>query len=318
MTQSAHGGPVGLRIGARASALARWQSTFVRDSLTERHPEIDIEIIDITTDGDLDRNSPYSSLGMTGVFTKRIEVALHEQAIDLAVHSLKDLPSELASGLVLGAFLPRADPRDVLISEYGPTLSSLPDSPILATGSPRRKAQVLLQRPDAQFVDIRGNVETRLKRFRESAANGMVLAAAGLNRLGLDHHIAGFFGIDEMVPAAGQGIVVVECRESDERARELLADINQQLAMAAAVAERSFMSRVGAGCQTPVGAHAMVAPDGVTLQGVVLTHDASRWIRHSQSGDPSEARELGREVADRLIAEGAREMIAGASAGGPH
>ena len=299
-----------IRIGSRASTLALWQSNAVGERLCAAHPRLQVSIVEIESDGDIDRTTPFAALGMTGVFTRRLERALLRDEIDVAVHSLKDLPSEMPNGLVLGAFLPREDARDVLITEAGAGLDALPELPLIATGSPRRRAQILLHRTDARFAGIRGNIETRLSRYRDSGAHALVLAAAGLHRLGLSDRITAYLGLDELVPAPGQGIVVAECRAADTRTRDLLASITHPDAFHAAAAERALLASLGGGCQAPIGAHATVTADELSLSAVVLAPDASRVVRRAATGPATNAADLGRDLAAELIAAGAHEILA--------
>jgi hydroxymethylbilane synthase len=301
---------VRLRIGTRGSRLALWQTHAVVNALERVVPEVDVEVVTVRTTGDSNRDSPIASLGTAGVFTKRIEEELYEGTVDIAVHSLKDMPTELVPGLTLAAFMPRETPNDALISKGPRSLASLPENAVVASGSLRRRAQIGALRPDVTFTDVRGNIETRLRKFHESEWDAMVLAYAGMHRLELDGEITALLSFEELLPAVGQGIMTVECREDNSEARELLSAIDDADARAAALCERAMLRRLRGGCQVPVGAHAAGEPERLRLQGLVASLDGSQVVRDEITGTADRAAELGTELAERLIARGAEDILA--------
>lgn len=276
--------PNRIRIGTRASTLALWQARAAQAALRERHPDIEFELVEISSHGDGDRETPLIRMGTVGIFTKRLEEALLRNEIDVAVHSLKDMPTALPPGLALAAFLPREDPRDALVSRGETRISALRHGAVVATGSIRRRAQISALRPDIRFEEVRGNIETRLRKFRESEWDATILACAGLRRLGLQEHIAAPLEPDEILHAVGQGIMTVECREGDSATAGLLHGINDAPAEAAALAERALLRRLEGGCQVPIGAHAQLRTEGtaggeLTLEAAVVSLDGSRAVR---------------------------------------
>jgi hydroxymethylbilane synthase len=302
-----------LRIGTRGSALAMWQAEWVRDALTRAHPGLEVSLEVIRTTGDRVQKAPLPAIGATGLFTKEIEAALLAGEVDLAVHSLKDLPTRLADGLALSAVPAREDPADALVAAPGRTLETLPEGGELMTGSLRRRAQVLHRRPDLSVSGVRGNVQTRLRKFDESGADAIVLARAGLVRLGLAGRIAERLTPAEFVPAPGQGALGVETRADDEQTLALCRALDVPALRLAVSAERAFLAELGGGCQVPIGAYAdWQAAGELTLTGMVAGLDGTRLLRRTHSAPaPSldEARELGRLVAEILRAEGCQEIL---------
>lgn len=306
-----------LRVGTRGSQLALTQTGMVIDALRAAHPSLDVERVIIQTEGDRRRRASLLAIGGQGVFTRELELALLDGEIDVAVHSLKDLPSTLPEGLLLAATPPREEPRDVLVTRDGATLADLPRGAVVGTGSLRRRAQLLALRPDLRMADIRGNVDTRLAKLARGDFDGILLAAAGLNRLGIlgggptttdftFHHLP----LDEMLPAPAQGILGLECRAADERTRGLLAAINDPAAFAAAEAERAVLRRFGIGCRLPLAAFATTDAEGcLSLQARVLDEGGSVAFTVRRSGPASEAARLGGEAAERLVAHGALSLM---------
>jgi len=297
------------RIGTRKSRLARWQTERIIHLLGKAAPDLQVETIMITTTGDRITDVPLANIGSQGVFTKELENALLDGRIDAAVHSMKDLESELPDGLMIGAVPERSDVRDALISEKYNSIGDLPEGAAVFTGSLRRKAQLLGMRPDIIIRDIRGNVETRLKKFRESDAAGLIMAAAGMQRLGLSDHIAGYIPVTELVPAVGQGALAVEIRADDERAKPVCALISDTSLELETGAERRFLRVLQGGCRIPAGAYAVMRDGTLTMTGTVTSIDGSRIIRRNVSGNPADAESLGERLANEILNAGGAEII---------
>ena len=297
-----------LTIGTRGSQLALWQSQFVKDQLERHFSDIEVHLKVIKTTGDTIQNRSLVGLGK-GVFTKEIENALLTGDIDLAVHSLKDLPTELPAGLCIAAIPAREDPRDVLITSTGLSLESLPKGAKIGTTSPRRKAQLLYIHPDVQVVDVRGNVDTRLRKLHETDLDGIILAAAGIKRLLEPEIITQFFDTEQMVPAVGQGALAIETREGDSRVEKLIAPLNDRRAAAEITAERAVLESLGGGCQVPIGAYAKHIDGGLSLVGAVCHPEGSLRIMERATGTPDTAKHLGAVVAEKLKNSGATELL---------
>jgi len=295
-----------LRLGTRASALARWQAEWVAARLRQRGTEV--KLTPIATTGDR-RNGAIGASGGQGVFTKEIQRALLDGRIDLAVHSLKDLPTAATGGLTLAAVPERGPPGDVLVSAGGASLDRLPHGAAIATGSPRRRAQLLHFRGDLQMEDVRGNVETRLRKLRRGDFDALVLAEAGLLRLGLDGQITQKLPLEIMLPAPGQGALGLETRAQDASTHRLAAELDHRATRAAVSAERMMLSALQAGCLAPVAALGQVEEGRLTLVGRVLSRDGARMLESADGAPPSEAEVLGRRVAEALLAQGAGELI---------
>lgn len=288
-----------LTLATRPSALARWQAQSVQETLTARWPGLSFEIQVIATRGDQTLDQPLPEIGGKGVFTEELETALREERVDLAVHSLKDLPIDDPHGLRLGAILHREDPRDVLVSRGGDAFNQLKSGMVVGTSSPRRRAQILALRPDLKVEPIRGNVETRVRKVQEGHCDAAVLAAAGLLRLGLESAIQDWFSIDQMLPAPGQGALAVQCRAQDTAVLEVLAAVDAMEIRRPVTAERSFLARLGGGCSLPVGAYATFEGEQIRLRGVIAWEDGSRVIRGEECG--SDSLTLGRRLANDLL-----------------
>jgi hydroxymethylbilane synthase len=297
-----------LRLGTRGSKLARWQAEWVTERL--RHAGHAVEIIEITTRGDTEETAPIGSIG-TGVFTKEIQRAVLAGQVDIAVHSLKDLPTDEVAGLILAAVPRRESPADVLVSHSAASLGALPKNAHIGTGSLRRQAQLRYARPDLHVEPIRGNVDTRLRRLDEGACDAIVLAEAGLKRLGLAGRITEVLSYEAMLPAVGQGALGVECRGEDWATRAALAPLDDRDSRAAVVAERSLLAHLSGGCLAPIGALGICRNGMLHLSAVVLCADGSRRLEASHSASPEEAVALGQQVAETLLAQGAADLIAG-------
>jgi hydroxymethylbilane synthase len=297
-----------LRLGTRGSALARAQAAMVREQLEGLHPGLVVEIELIRTTGDQLQQGPLAPAGGKGLFVKEIEEGLVAGTIDLAVHSMKDVPAALRDGLVVAAIPRRVDPRDVLVSHVG-HVDQLPRAATVGTASVRRRAQLLARRRDLEVAVLRGNVDTRLRRWREGAFDAIVLAAAGLARLGATEPAAKPIGIDVLLPAVGQGALALECRASDEGTRELLSAIDDAPSSRAVAAERAFLSAIGGDCNTPLAAHATVAGDRLALRAQLSDLDGVRWLDGAEEGPAAAAETIGRTLAERLLGRGARDLI---------
>ena len=304
-----------MKLGTRPSQLARRQTEAVAAALRAARPELQIEIKVYTTRGDQELSRPLPEIGGKGLFTAEIEAALRAGEIDLAVHSFKDLPIAPGDGLVIGAAPEREDARDVLVSRHRLPLPDLPPGPRIGTSSPRRAAQILAARPDAQIVPLRGNVDTRLRKAAGSDYDAVVLAAAGLIRLGLDPHITHWLPFEMMLPAPAQGALAVQCRAGDEAVLALLRSIHHQPTWAAVAAERAFLSGLGGGCAAPVAAYAVESPaeDGggpvLWLRGLVAGLDGRQAVRVAARGSPRQPELLGGRLAQEAMAGGAAALL---------
>lgn len=293
-----------LRIGTRGSKLALRQAAELCQRLIAAHPELAtagaLETIVIRTTGDQVTDRPLADIGGKGLFTKELEEALKDQRIDLAVHSLKDMPAPLPDGLALACHLPREDARDALIAPKVHTLKDLAPGASVGTSSPRRQAQLLHARPDLKIVPLRGNVDTRLGKIGSGVADATVLALAGLKRLGREGEVTAILSTDEMLPAAAQGVIAVEIRGEDGRARSLLAAIDHRPTALCATAERALLEVLDGTCRTPIAAHASLDGNRISLDAMVLTPDGRLCHRINRSTATSRARELGRETGETL------------------
>jgi len=296
-----------VRLGTRSSALARWQADWVAAQLGQLG--VDVEMVPIATQGDAS-SKPLGAIGGQGVFTKEIQRALLVGDIDFAVHSLKDLPTEKVDGLTLAAIPVRESTRDVLVSTTADSINALPSGARVGTGSMRRKAQLLHARNDLEILDIRGNVDTRLRKLDEGQYDAIVLAEAGLKRLGFEHRITQVIPLSIMLPAIGQGALGIEARADDDETLAAIAVLNHTETRCAVVAERSMLASLRGGCLAPVGAWGRVETGQLTLDGVVLTSDGSQRIAATSSGSLNNAERIGEEVADRLLDEGAADLMA--------
>jgi hydroxymethylbilane synthase len=303
--------PTALTIGSRASLLALWQTNYVRDLLRANYPTLEIEIKIIQTTGDKILDSSLSMIGGKGVFTKELETALIDREIDIAVHSLKDLPTTLPDGLTLGAIPERANVEDVFLSKNANArLMDLPDGATIATGSMRRTAQLLTKRPDFRIVDIRGNVPTRIRKMLDSNWDGMILARAGLERLGLTEYVAHPISLEWVLPAAGQGALGIECRNNDSKTLELLAPLNHEATRQAITAERALLKALDGGCQVPIGTHGKIVGNILELSGCIAAMNGASLVRAVHTGNPAHAAQIGEELARTLLNIGGKELLA--------
>jgi hydroxymethylbilane synthase len=302
--------PTALVIATRKSKLALWQAEHVAALLRRAHPDLPVELLPMSTKGDRILDRSLAAIGGKGLFIKELEAALEDGRAHLAVHSMKDVPSDLPAGMTLAAMLPRADPRDALITPGALGLADLPRGARLGTSSLRRSAQLLAARPDLDVRTLRGNVETRLKRLDDGELDAIVLAAAGLIRLGLEGRIGALLDPSVSLPAVGQGVIGIECRSDDAAARDAVHVLSDPAAHAEVTAERAFARRLGGSCQSPIAAFAQVEAAGrLTLRGLVAEPDGSRLISDSVAGSVAQAQELGDRLAERMLAAGAGELL---------
>jgi hydroxymethylbilane synthase len=305
-----------LRIGSRGSQLALWQANWVMDAIHRLRPDIRTELTVIKTTGDKILDVPLAKVGGKGLFVKEIEEAMLGGRIDIAVHSMKDMPAELPHGLGIGAVPKREDPRDALVADNYRSLADLPKGARVGTSSLRRSAQLLHLRPDLSIEPLRGNLDTRLKKLATTDLEAIVLAAAGLRRLGLADRITAVLDADTMLPAVGQGALCIESRTDDETVAAVLSALDDADTHTAVVAERAFLHRLEGGCQVPIAGHATLHQtdqtdkgDGLTITGLVAELDGSRLIKQTLAGPRDQAAELGLRLADALLAQGAGSIL---------
>jgi len=298
-----------LRIATRGSALALWQANYVAEQLRAVVPGRPVELVTIQTQGDREQTRPLAQIGGEGLFTKAIQDAVRERAADVAVHSLKDLPTIPVSELALAAVPPRGPTGDAFLSRKFGRFDDLPVGARLATGSTRRRAMVLNRRPDLKLVEIRGNVDTRLRKLADLDLDGLILAQAGLVRLNLGHAITEVLDATWMLPAVGQGALGLECRVDDAETRRVLAMLDDLPSRQAVTAERSLLLALGGGCQIPVGASAAVNEDGLQLRGTVLSPDGKQRINGAITGLAHRAEDLGKDLARIMLEKGSRTLL---------
>jgi hydroxymethylbilane synthase len=299
-----------LRVGTRGSPLARWQADWVAEQLRQLHPGLLVELVEIKTQGDRDRNTPLAAIGGQGLFTKEIQRALADGAVEIAVHSLKDLPTQGPEALVLGAVPPREDLADALIAPVHRTLENLPPGATVGTGSLRRRAQLLFARPDLKVVGIRGNVETRLNQALGGAVDAVVLAEAGLRRLSLEHHVTERLGPPRFLPAVGQGALALECRRDDAATLAFLAPLDDPDTRRAVLAERRALAELEGGCMIPMAAWGRPDPAGLRLDAAVFDPEGRQCVFTSLSGPMDDPLDLGWRVAQSLRQQGADPLLA--------
>lgn len=302
-----------IMIGTRESALAMWQTNWVLERLRERFPGQSFEIKPIKTQGDKILDVALAKIGDKGLFTKELEIAMLDGEIDLAVHSMKDLPTVLPEGLTIGAMCVREDHRDVLISRHPGGLKGLPQGAKIGTSSLRRKAQIWQARPDLDLVDIRGNLQTRLRKMDEQGMDGIILAAAGVLRLGWAEKISEYLSVDVCLPAVGQGSIGIEIRDQDQEIAHIVGALNHDDTALCVRAERALLRILEGGCQIPIGALAKIEekPQGkcIVLDGLVASLDGRDVRKDREEGEPSNPEWIGRKLAERLLEQGAREIL---------
>jgi hydroxymethylbilane synthase len=298
-----------LRIATRQSKLALWQADHVATRLRAAYPGLEVVLVPMTTQGDRVLDRALAQVGGKGLFVKELEVALASNRADIAVHSMKDVPGELPDGMMLCAFLDRADPRDAFLSRRYTSFDSLPRGARVGTSSPRRQCQLKALRPDIETHLLRGNVETRLRKLSEGEFDAIVLASAGLNRLGLAEHITELLDTERSIPAVGQGIVGIECRTADARSRELTAVLNDRTAELCITAERAFARRLEGSCQSPIAGFAELTGSLLTLRGMVGSMSGDQQFRGRVAGPAETAASLGLSLAERLLNDGADKLL---------
>ena len=302
-----------IKVGSRGSALALIQDEVVIGCLKANNPDLDFEIDTVRTRGDVDQTSQLAGMGL-GIFVKELEQELLDGKLDIAVHSLKDMPTQLAEGLVLGAVLSREDPRDVLVNRFGCTLEEIPGGSKIGTSSPRRAAQLKKYAPQVEVVSIRGNVETRLRKAQGEEADGAILAAAGMIRLGLQDQITEYLSAQRFVPPPGQGILAVEARADDFHILELLAGIDNADTRYEATAERAFLSRIGGGCSVPVGAFARCMEDKMLMTIYMSSEDGAKSFTTKIEGLKRDPLQLASDAYLALVERGGAELVSAARA----
>jgi hydroxymethylbilane synthase len=298
-----------VRIATRQSPLALWQARHVAALLSERHPGLQVSLVEMTTEGDRFLSAPLSAVGGKGLFVKEIEQSLIDGRADIAVHSLKDMTSVLPEGLMLAAVPAREDPRDAFCSPTGLTLDKLPQGARVGTSSLRRSCILRSRRPDLEIVSLRGNVQTRLQKTKDLGLAGAMLAYAGLKRLGLEREITEVISTAVSLPAVGQGVLAIQCRTADAEVRALLAPLEDAVTRVAVTAERAFLAKLEGGCTVPMAGHATVADGVVHLRGFVGRPDGSQVVAGEARGPVSNAHALGDALADELLSRGAREIL---------
>ena len=298
-----------LRLGTRGSQLALWQSRWVQSTITKRWPDTAVELAIIKTQGDKILDVPLAKVGGKGLFVKEIEEALLDGRIDLAVHSMKDMPAEIPEGLVIGGVPQRENPLDALISNHHTLLETLPSNARIGTSSLRRAAQLLHLRPDFTIVPLRGNLDTRLKKLDGEGLDAIVLAAAGLLRLGWAERISTYLQTNQMLPAVGQGALCIETRENDPKTLPIMKALNHEETHTAVIAERAFLKRLEGGCQVPIAGHATLKSGQIVMEGLVAELDGRRVIRTRGEGPASTAAEIGTRLAEDLLSQGANEIL---------
>jgi hydroxymethylbilane synthase len=298
-----------IRIGTRASLLAVTQSTWVKDQIERQYPGTSVELVKIVTKGDKILDVPLAKVGGKGLFVKEIEDALLDERVDLAVHSMKDVPAELPAGLHVAIVPEREVPFDAFISVQHNILAELPQGATVGTSSLRRKAQLAALRPDLRINDLRGNLDTRLRKLDEGIYDAIILAGAGLNRLGLQQRITAFFPPEQMLPAIGQGALGLELRETDSELLAALQFLHHADTAAAVAAERAFLYRLEGGCQVPIGGFATVAGSTVTLTGLIAALDGRTVFKEQLAGPLEKAAEIGKTLAETLLAAGGKAVL---------
>lgn len=298
-----------IKIGTRQSALALWQAEYVAKCLREKYPGLRVELIKMTTKGDRILDAPLSKIGGKGLFTKALETAMLERHTDIAVHSLKDMPAIVPEGLAIACITKRFDPGDAFVSNKYDRFEQLPRGAVIGTSSLRRKAQLLALRPDLTIRDLRGNVNSRLAKLDAGEYDAVILACAGLKRLGFGDRIKEVVSQKDLLPAVGQGALAIEAREGDEEVLDLIKFLNDEDTRTAANLERSFLARVEGGCQVPVGVYAQVKDGSIEAEAVIASLDGAKVYRGKITGSLEEAPALGRQLAESLLADGALEIM---------
>ncbi|MFB1486794.1 MULTISPECIES: hydroxymethylbilane synthase [unclassified Thiocapsa] len=298
-----------IRIATRKSPLAMWQAEHVSALLTELHPGLEIAIVGMTTKGDKILDAPLAKVGGKGLFVKELEQGMLEGVADIAVHSMKDVPVDFPEGLHLSVIMDREDPRDAFVSNRYDDLDGLPQGACVGTSSLRRQCQLADRRPDLRIEPLRGNVNTRLAKLDAGEYDAIILAAAGLMRLGFETRIRGRISPEDSLPAIGQGAIGIECRSADPRINDLIEPLHHRDTADRVLAERAMNARLHGGCQVPIAGHALIEGDRLVLKGLVGTPDGSRILRAESEGPREDWEAIGTRVADELLAQGADEIL---------
>ena len=298
-----------VRIATRKSALALWQANFVKAELEAAHPGLQVELVPMSTQGDKILDTPLAKIGGKGLFVKELETAMLEGRADIAVHSMKDVPVDFPEGLMLHTICQREDPRDAFVSNSYQQLADLPQGAVVGTSSLRRQCQIKAMRPDLQIKDLRGNVNTRLAKLDAGEFDAIILASAGLIRLGFEARIASFLEVGISLPANGQGAVGIECRSDDLIVQQLLAPLEHQETRICVLAERAMNRKLQGGCQVPIGAFAVLQHNELWLRGLVGQLDGSEILRSEIKGEATQAEQLGTQLAEQLLALGADRIL---------
>jgi hydroxymethylbilane synthase len=298
-----------IRIATRKSPLAMWQAEHVSALLTQLHPGLEIQIVGMTTKGDKILDAPLAKVGGKGLFVKELEQGMLDGEADIAVHSMKDVPVDFPEGLHLAVIMDREDPRDAFVSNRYADLASLPEGACVGTSSLRRQCQLADRRPDLRIEPLRGNVNTRLAKLDSGEYDAIILAAAGLMRLGFESRIRGRIAPEDSLPAIGQGAIGIECRSADPRTNDLIAPLHHRDTAERVLAERAMNARLHGGCQVPIAGHAVIEGDRLVLKGLVGTPDGTRILRAESEGPRDEPEAIGTRVADDLLAQGAGEIL---------
>lgn len=298
-----------LIIGTRGSQLALWQANWVKSEIEKNFPGTSVSLEIIKTKGDKILDVPLAKVGGKGLFVKEIEDALLEKRVDLAVHSMKDMPAEIPEGLCIAAIPERENPLDVLISRNGLKIDELPEGSKIGTSSLRRMSQIAAIRPDLQILSLRGNLDTRIKKLEAGEFDAIILAAAGVRRLGLSEKISQYIDPQIMLPASGQGALCIETRENDPKTAEIVRSLNHETTASAVIAERAFLHRLEGGCQVPIAAHAKVNGDLIEMEGLVSDVKGTIIFKSALTGKTDEAAEIGRKLADILLEKGAKKIL---------
>ncbi len=298
-----------VRIATRKSALALWQANFVKAELEAAHPGLQVELVPMSTQGDKILDTPLAKIGGKGLFVKELETAMLEGRADIAVHSMKDVPVDFPEGLMLHTICQREDPRDAFVSTTYQQLADLPQGAVVGTSSLRRQCQIKAIRPDLQIKDLRGNVNTRLAKLDAGEFDAIILASAGLIRLGFEARIASFLEVSTSLPANGQGAVGIECRSDDLIVQQLLAPLEHKETRICVLAERAMNRKLQGGCQVPIGAFAVLQQNELWLRGLVGQLDGSEILRSEIKGEATQAEQLGTQLAEQLLALGADRIL---------
>ena len=298
-----------IKVGSRKSALAMWQTEHVVEILKEKNPEMEFIIFPISTKGDRILDVPLAKIGDKGLFTKELEVALLNGEIDFAVHSVKDMPTNLPEGLKLGAMTKRHNSKDAFVSDRYNSFDELPEGAKVGTSSLRRRAQIMNYRPDLELADIRGNLQTRLDKMKKEGFDGIILAAAGLERLGMEAHIKEYLDFSLCLPAVGQGSLAIEIREDDPFIENIVRGVNDEQTELAIRSERALLRDFEGGCQIPIGAQAVIDGEDIVLEALVASIDGETIVRDSLRMKKNDPERAGRKLADKLRAQGAAEIL---------